>query len=370
MSLHRTLVTRLRFAALFGGVLLVSCSPAGNVETTTIDGVGPLPLPTRDQATVQLGDPAPFDMACLSRSGPSTAISGFRPNLHFDMEVSSDSSMLSTRHAHSGNSSYRIPSGQEYTPAIERTLGDMPEPLTTIVVGIWIHSDTTIGKFTMVADARRGEEQLAWMGKDLDQTGAGMGQWMRFQGEFDLRGLGLSQNDKVRIYFWNADKREVFLDDMDVVFRSEGVLGKPGGTPFDTENKGSGVAPPPFAKFTPIDPVMAQDHGIVPGLVAPAASSDTHPLTPGNPLRLRFVDGDAVGRVIGDNGRTEFLVRAWCPEFGKDLFGFERVMIAPCAKGLRIIGFDIDIDPGTGNVLVAKEPAPMGAECSITPPGP
>ncbi|MEZ4739187.1 MAG: hypothetical protein R2818_07465 [Flavobacteriales bacterium] len=373
MNIRRALVLVVSLVVLIGWVIMFSpfgsdagdsSSEAGNMAWA------PLTIPPEEQVTVPTSDPPPFDRACLFRSGHTTAVGDFRPNLHFDMESSADGSLLSARHAHSGNTAYRIVRGQEYTPAIERNVSTIPATLAKVAVGLWVYSDTTIGKFTIVADAHRGEEQLTWMGKDLDPVGSGAGNWMRFQAEFDLRDLHLSGDDRVRIYFWNADKQELFIDDMDVVFRIDGVSGKPSGTPFDTEARTIGVAPPPFARFAMIAPVDPHEHGVVPGQLAPSNTSDPFPVAKGYSGRLRYVPGNATGELVSTGGRTEYLVRAWCPELGKDLFGFERVLISPGVNGLRIIGFDVDIDPSNGQALVAKDPRPMGAECSITPPSP
>jgi hypothetical protein len=373
MNTRRVLILVASLVALIGWAILTRPFGSGDEGADSKlprATAAPFALLPEELATVPTPDQPPYDRACLFRSSHTTADGGFRPNLHFDMESSADGSLLSTRFAHSGNTAYRIVRGQEYTPAIERTVSVMPAPLAKIAVGMWVYSDTTIGKFTLVADARRGEEQLTWMGKDLDPVGASAGEWMRFQAEFDLRDLHLSGDDKVRVYFWNVDKREMFVDDMDVVFRSEGVSGKPIGTPFDTETRTIGVAPPPFATFNMVAAAAPQEHGVVPGQVAPSASAGEFPVAPGQGARLRYAPGDATGELINAAGRTEYLVRAWCPELGRDLFGFERVLIIPGKAGLRIIGFDIDIDPSNGQVLVAKEPPPIGAECLISPPAP
>ncbi len=76
--------------------------------------------PSADGATLETQDPPPYDRPSLLRSGMSIVIGDHRvrPNMHFDFEVTSDTTKISHAHARSGVSAQVIRSGTEYAPAI------------------------------------------------------------------------------------------------------------------------------------------------------------------------------------------------------------------------------------------------------------
>ena len=110
--------------------------------------------------------------------------------------------------------------------------------------------------------------------------------------------------------------------------------------------------------------------GVVPGQRAPPNAGPEIFLAPGSADRWRHLSGDAVAHVTGPDGKDLALVRAWCPEVGRDLLGYERTIAALGPAGLRLVGFDVDRDPTSGVVTVAAAPPPTGAELIITPPVP
>lgn len=325
-------------------------------------------LSPADTATIGTPDPPPFDRACRSRSD-MVAVFGDRtihPNIHYDFEHSSDSSWFSEQLVHTGRSSALIREGQEYSPAIKRVVRTVADTLIAINAGLWMLSDANNPSLTIVCTVERGGQQLAWFGKDLDTLEHHPGQWQRLNAEFPIRDQVLDPEDVVSVYLWNRNKHVVFFDDMDVVFRSGRIPGKAKGTAYSIEDPTDASMPLPFAKVSFLGAVEPSSTGIVAGQEAPAVTSASLPTSPGSAEHWQYTPGSAVGKLIGADGVARALVRAWSPEVGRDLLGFEQLQVTPGTKGLRFVGFDVDINAATGTRSVAREPAPMGAELLIT----
>lgn len=328
--------------------------------------------PSADGATLETLDPPPYDRPSLLRSGMSIPFGArtLRPNLHFDFETSGDTSRISRAQARSGASSQVIRSGTEYAPAIRRNVSDVADTLTAVAVGLWLYSGSKSSPVTIVTTVDRGGKQLAWFGKEIPAREYERSTWQRFQAEFLLRDITVWGDDEVSIYLWNREKELVYIDDMDVVFRSRTALGRATGTPFDLEDGSRGVPPPPFADVAFHAAIDLSEMGVIVGQTAPEPMVGEVVLTPGSTDRFQYRPGDAVGRILAADGKELALVRAWSPELMRDLLGYERVLIGPGSRGVRIAGFDVDLEPASGRRLVAKEPPPLGAELILTLPVP
>ncbi|MBP6389344.1 MAG: hypothetical protein KA175_00790 [Flavobacteriales bacterium] len=328
--------------------------------------------PSTDGATLETQDPPPYDRPSLLRSGMSIRIGGraVRPNMHFDFEVTGDTTKISRAHARSGASAQVIRSGTEYAPAIRRRAADVADTLVAVAVGLWVFTKGEKPPITIVASVDRGDQQLAWFGKDIHPSEHEPGKWQHFQAEFLLRDVAVTGDDQVSIYLWNRDKQLLYVDDMDVVFRSKRVLGRAPGIPFDLEDRTRGTLPPPFAQVSFHSRTDPAALGVVAGRDAPPLASVDVVLTPGSSDRLHYTPGDGVAHLIGADGRERALVRGWCRELGQDLLGFERLIAKQGSTGVQLIGFDVDQDPATDRIIVAAAPPPVGAELIITMPQP
>jgi hypothetical protein len=324
-------------------------------------------LPT-DTATIPTGDPAPHDRACRSRSALTMSMGDhwIRPNLHFDFEDSADSSWISRQKAHTGSSCMLIKEGVEYTPPIRRSVMYVADSLQAVNVGLWLLADTTDPSLTIVSTVERKGQQVAWAGKELDTLEHLAGEWQRLNAEFQFSELVLAQDDVISVYLWNRNKQQVYVDDMDIVFRSRRVPGRTTGEAFRIEGPKGGHMPLPFAKVSFVANVDPKSEGVFVGQAAPPISAPEVPLVPGSAHRFRLPAGSAVGHVVDADGVAQALVRAWCPEVGRDLLGYEHMLVSPGDRGLRFIAFDVDIDAASGRRTVAQVPAPIGAELLLT----
>ncbi len=324
-------------------------------------------LPT-DTATITTGDPAPHDFACRSRSALTMSIGDhwIQPNLHFDFEHSADSNWISRQKAHTGSSCMLIKEGVEYTPAIRRSVVNVADSLVAVNVGLWLLTDTTDPSLTIVSTVERRGQQVAWAGKELDTLEHVPGVWQRLNAEFQFSELVLAQDDVISVYLWNRNKQQVYVDDMDIVFRSRRIPGRTTGEAFRIEGPKGGHMPLPFAKVSFVADVDPKSGGVFVGQAAPPIIAPEVPLAPGSAHRFRLPAGSAVGHVVDADGTARALVRAWCPEVGRDLLGYEHVLVSPGDRGLRFIAFDVDIDAASGRRTVAQVPAPIGAELLLT----
>lgn len=319
---------------------------------------------TSDGRTLTTNDPPPFDRPVAERSGPSIAIGDrtLRPNLHFDMESSADSTLLVSGVARSGRRSMLLKASEEYGPAIRRRAGDVGAPLTAIAVGLYCRTDDP--GLVIVTTIHRGEEQRAWYGKELRAHEHTPGTWQRLQGELLLRGLEVADDDVVTIYLWNKHRHDTWIDDMDVVFRSGDVLGRDSIRAHDLEDSARTTRPLSFATVECLDLVDPAQVGVRIGEPAPAATELI--ALPDGAYRWRYTPGDGVARLIDGAGQARYLVRPWCPASG-DLLGFERVHVAAEAGALRLVGYDVD-PSADGTLRIAATPAPRGALIRITAP--
>ncbi len=323
-------------------------------------------LAAGDGRTLHTGDPPPFDRPTLDRSGPAITSNGrtLRPNLHFDMEHSADTTRLVRGIAHSGARSFLLRAEDEYAPAIRRQVGDVGAPLTAIGAGLWCRVDVDDPGMVIVITLHRGEEQLAWFGKELRAVEHQRGAWQRLQGELLLRDLRVEDTDVVTVYLWNKKHHDAWIDDMDVVYRSDGVLGRDSVHAHDLEDSTRTTRPLPFAR---VECIAALDPAVI-GIRAGAQVPDMDTLVsvPGMDHRWRYRPGDGVARLVDPAGRASHLVRPWCAATG-DLLGFERLHASSGETGLRLVGYDIETGPG-GILRIAAHPAPRAAEIRITTP--
>ncbi len=319
---------------------------------------------TSDGRTLTTNDPAPFDRPLAARSGASITLGGrtLRPNLHFDMETSADSTMLVSTVARSGRRSMLLKASEEYGPAIRRRAGDVGAPVTSIAAGLWCRTDDP--GLVIVTTVHRGEEQLAWYGKELRAHEHTPGVWQRVQGELLLRDLEMADDDVITIYLWNKHRHDTWIDDMDMVFRSGDVLGRDSIRAHDLEDSARTTRPLPFAGVECLGPVDPAQAGLRGG-AAPPSATDIVDLPTGT-LRWRYRPGDGVARLVDGTEQARYLVRPWCAATG-DLLGYERVHVGTEAGALRIIGYDVDILED-GSERIASTPAPRGALLRITTP--
>lgn len=312
-------------------------------------------------------DPAPYDQPDPIRSAPAILIGDrlIRPNIHFDFEASSDPSWLTSAHAFRGHRSLRMDASIEYGTSIRRRVGDVARPLTAVAVGMWCRTEEPIAKpITIVTTVHRQEKQLAWFGKEFSPSEHVAGTWQRFQGEFLLRDLVPEEGDIVTVYLWNKTQQDLWVDDMDIVFRSNDVLGKPQHPPHDLEHGANTSAPLPFAGVNCMERPDPITLGIRPGAPAPALVEAV--AVPGTGFRWRYRPGDGVARLEDDNGVAHYLVRPWCLGLG-DLLGFERVHVAAVPDGLLLVGHDVDRGPDN-ELLVARTPPPIAAVIQLSTP--
>lgn len=317
---------------------------------------------------MRTGFSAPFDQASVRVVGDGTKWEGSGLSYRFDLDSSGTSGLLSDIVAHSGDSAFLLRGGQEYSPAIDVPLADVPFAVVSVGIGLWLHAVEPLHRFTLVAELKRADGTSEWHGKDMDSLSFVKDSWNRLQGQFDLPDRTAEQGDILRIYLWSLSATDVHIDDLELVFRSDGVLGRTAGNPYRQEEPEASRLPPPFARFVYNAAVEPEVFGIIPGKVAPPMKDEVIALPEERGMFLHKPVREAIGSIRAADGSEHYLVRAWCKELGMDLFGYERTMLAEKDGQCVVIGYDVVSDPVSGKVTVAAIPAPKGCSFRLTHP--
>ena len=347
-------------------LLLFSCSAPNSPEPAA---AGVPPVPELELAVMVTTDPPPFDRPCKVRSQVAWQRRDrvIRPVLHWDMEESAGPDRLTTTFAHSGRSSMVMGTDMEYGPSICRKVNEVADTLVAVGMGFWMHSSDPDPMLTVVTTVHRGEEQLAWYGKDLRATDNHPGEWMRFNVQHPMKEIKLMGQDRICCFLWNRNASTILVDDVDLVFLGPGVLGKRSGHGPDLE-RGGGAAALPFATVADVTLLDPREQGIHVGKEAPPDSRHEITIRALGGMRFSYGPGDAVARLSSPTGEVRALVRAWHPTLAADLLDHEQVKVMDGPKGPIITGFDIDVDSNNGMRTIAASPAPRSAMLHLTLP--
>lgn len=309
------------------------------------------------------GDPAPFTYA----SGLWSAVtygsdgSAVHPNLQFDFEVpeSGDQKGLSEAWARSGNRSYRMEAGEEYSPAIRRRAGDVATKLVNVDVGLWAWSSSPRTLLTAVVTLDRDQKQLAWFGKDLQaDTSARSGQ--RLNAGFRMEHLDVQPGDVVSVYLWKRGGAEAFIDDMDLFFHSAEVPGRAQGEPVRLD--AADPALPQYADMAVI-PAAVDSSRFRPGMPAASTTLGAVPFGQG-PMAWRFVPAQGLAFLQGPDGEDLALIRPFVD--GKDATHYDRVFAETDGTGVRLTSFDVERDGEMERI--AAVPAPWSVQLELRRP--
>jgi hypothetical protein len=347
-------------------VLLSGCSSSNDPEPATTSAP---PIPELELAVMVTADPPPFDRPCKARSQVAWKRGDkvIRPVLHWDMEQSAGPERLTTAFAHSGRSSMLMGSDMEYGPSVCRTVGEVADTLVAVGMGFWMHCTDADPLLTVVTTVHRGEEQLAWYGKDLRAVDKHPGEWMRFNVRHPMNEVKLADQDRICCFLWNRNKSMFHVDDVDLVFQAPGVLGKRSGHGPDLE-RGEGAKALSFVTVTEVTLLDPGEQGIQAGKEAPPDDRSAITISALGGIRWSHGTGDAVARLSSPSGEELALVRAWHPTLRTDLLDHEQVMVVDGPQGPIITGFDIDVDSNSGKRTIAASPAPRSAMLHLTLP--
>ncbi len=313
------------------------------------------------------GDEAPFAFAAGPWSTVKFDVDGriIRPNMRFDFEVpsTSDTSRLSRKWSHGGERSYRMTSGDDYSPAVRRRVQDVATALSAVEVGFWMWSPSPKTLITAVVSIDRGSKQVAWFGKDLPaDTGAARGS--RLNCNFLIRDVALEPSDIISVYFWKRGGAEAFVDDIDIYFHSAQVPGRSEGTAFALDSMGVGGRFPMGYAALSVKSVPADTARFRGGIAAVNTTVDAVPIG-GTDKQWRFVPQEGVAYLIDASGTPIAMLRPWSPTSHTDITHFERVVAERNAQGILLTGFDVDTEDGTDRI--ASSPAPQAMILELAP---
>ncbi len=317
-------------------------------------------------------DPSPFSSADGLVSEVSIEREGhtLRPNLHFSFEDSSAhrSPLITTERTRTGGHALGL-GGEEYSSPIKRRAGDVAEGLASVATGFWLYCKDTEPRISIVLTVERGDgEQVAWFGKDLKATEHTPGKWERFNAEFLMRGTPVLPDDSLVLYIWNRDEEDLFVDDMDLFFISTEVPGRGSGTATPLDSLAPGHFPLPFAQYScaPFQALAVLQKKLI-GQPSDSVGEVVPRVELWNGFSWYHAPNMAVAEIRNADDVPVAIIRPFCAGLGVDLLSFERVVVRNIGQNsVYILAFDVELL--NGQAVVARQPAPVAADISITIP--
>ena len=256
--------------------------------------------------------------------------------LCFDME--SGSERTSSKQAHGGTRSWKMGPEEEYGPRISRRVGDVADELHSIMLECWVWSPAEDPRLTLVITLVRGNEELSWWGKELQRHDHRPHSWTVLRGQQLARDMAqVEPDDSLVVMLWKRSSHEVLVDDLCISYRSTKPLG------FQPRHRTHERLP--FASVNCVTPSRSMDRTDTTGLLSKPVA-----IRPGSPYHLHMPKQSAIGYLVDHEHQldTIALVRPFCPGSG-DLAARERSFIKPDEDGLRMIGFDLDVNGEISN---------------------
>ena len=257
----------------------------------------------------------------LSFADTTKRTAGQPNSLSFDFEVPRGKEVpkgIIMGNAHSGNYSAKAFGKNAFTPAMEKTAGELGKnKLKFISVSAWIYvapgSDPVNGALVLAASNNVGVN-IAWKGIGLKDPMVPRGKWFKMSGQFELNNEKFSDDTRLQMYFWNNSNTDIYVDDYYLVYG--GPTPRKGDTTYVDLTKGpyqSRFNYPPFpvrflrmAEIAGMQGVIiSQGPGKVGGMLMPSDPMISGLFLSGNSSRDVLFTLPSVGKP---------LVYAWCPE--------------------------------------------------------
>lgn len=313
------------------------------------------------------GDAAPFAFA----SGPWSNVAYLegdrliRPNLWFDFEErdSVDGVRHSGAWSHGGSQAFLLARDEDYSPAIRRRIADVASSLSAVDVGFWMWSQDPSAMLTAVVSIDRGDKQVLWFGKDINaDTSAQRG--TRLNCRFLVRDEQLEPTDIISVYLWKRGKADVFIDDMQVHFHSDEVLGRKLGRPIALDSLDArGTDPLEYGHIQVLDQPVDTNR-FLPGMPVVNTTLEAVPFGESG-MYWRFVPQEGLAYLEDRSGMPMALLRPWSAHARTDVTHFDRVVATARPNGVEVTGFDVEVLDG--NERIAEHPAPMSVLLQLPP---
>lgn len=119
--------------------------------------------------------------------------------------------------AHTGNYASKLDSTAVYSfgfqSLFENVLKNIPKKIN---VTMWIYAPQANPKATLVVDINSNGKSKYWRNSALNGV-TDAKEWKKMSATFDLPS-NLDIKDELKIYVWNPDKQELYIDDLDISF--------------------------------------------------------------------------------------------------------------------------------------------------------
>jgi hypothetical protein len=120
--------------------------------------------------------------------------------------------------AHSGKFSCMMDATREYSYAFQETFSNINKKIPTkIIVKAWIYSPVPNPDASFVADVFEGGKSIWWKSGELNNRIPKANEWTEVTCSFNVD-KPVFVTSQVRIFIWNINKLNFYIDDMEVTF--------------------------------------------------------------------------------------------------------------------------------------------------------
>jgi hypothetical protein len=120
---------------------------------------------------------------------------------------------------HSGFFSNKLDSIHMYGVTFRLAFKDIsPDSIKKVKVSLWVFFNEK-SKATLVMELKNKlESGLSWTGIKLEDKVKEIGKWQKVTVEFPIDGNSAKPDNFIWIYPWDNDKKDVYIDDIDIEF--------------------------------------------------------------------------------------------------------------------------------------------------------
>jgi len=127
-----------------------------------------------------------------------------------------------TGNAHSGKYAAKAFGKNAFTPALERTAGELGVgKLKYVSVSSWVFvkpgPEPVTAALVLAASNNMGVN-ICWKGIGLKDPFVPRGKWFKMSGQFDLSEVKFTPDTRIQLYFWNNSSTDIFIDDYYMVY--------------------------------------------------------------------------------------------------------------------------------------------------------
>ena len=157
--------------------------------------------------------------SCISPPGP---VAYFTNDFEDGLAWGGDPANLDTTLFHHGGASYRFDANTEYGPAFEIKVGEVNNGgFDRIKMSVFVHSIDSLTNVPLVVSIENEEGKgYVWAASKIENF-VGPRQWDQVFFDFNMPEIK-SQNDKIKVYVWNVERKRFYIDDFVVGFYVDG----------------------------------------------------------------------------------------------------------------------------------------------------